>query len=190
MSGSLAHDGARPGPVVETRRAPLEVTVPSVQVVEPTPVVAGPTDLAHGRAQVAATPGAPPAGASGGAVPTGFGRGTSTAFNARQMLALQRSVGNRAVSSVMGGVTQRVAIKEATKTETLYNKKNAQGQATANSYTMKPKYEMTRSGDTGVTVQVKIKFLSQTRNGVDPAAPGSPAGTLALGTLIGSPTEI
>ena len=38
-----------------------------------------------------------------------------------QMLALQRTVGNRAVTSVMRSVAQRVAIKEPTKTETLYN---------------------------------------------------------------------
>ncbi len=107
-----------------------------------------------------------------------------------QMLALQRTVGNRAVTSVMRSVAQRVAIKEPTRTETLYNTPVAGGQATANQYTMNPQYEMTRSGDTGVTVTVRIKFLSQARNGVDPTSPGAPAGTPALGTLLGSPTEI
>jgi len=134
------------------------------------------------------TVGAPTPGAD--APPAGTASSRPT-LSARQIIALQRSVGNRAVSSMMGtAVVQRVAVKEATKTETLYNTENASTQATANFYTMNPKYEMTRSGDTGVTVQVKIKFLSQTRNNVDPNAPGAPAGTPALNTLLGSPTEI
>ena len=107
-----------------------------------------------------------------------------------QALALQRAVGNGTVADVIQSIAQRVAVKDPTKTETLYNTTSPGGQATANKYTIDPKYDMTRSGDTGVTVTVRIKFLSQSRNGVDPAAPGSPAGTPALGTLLGSPTEI
>ncbi len=106
------------------------------------------------------------------------------------MLALQRAVGNRAVATMMGTVAQRVAVQEATRTETLYNTTSSGGQATANKYTMNPSYDMSRSGDSGVTVTVRIKFLSQSRNSVDPNAAGSPPGTPALGTLLGSPAEI
>ena len=46
---------------------------------------------------------------------------------------------------------------------------------------------MTRSGDSGVTITVRIKFLNQDRNGVDPnAARCAPPDTPPLGTLIGS----
>ncbi len=55
---------------------------------------------------------------------------------------------------------------------------------------MTAKYEMTRSGDSAATVTVKIRFVSQSRNTVDPASPTAPAGTPRLGALIGSPTEI
>jgi hypothetical protein len=105
-------------------------------------------------------------------------------------MTLQRTAGNRAVVEIVGPVAQRVAVKDPTKTETLYNKTSPGGQATAKKYTIDPKYEMTRSGDTGVTVTVRIKFLSQSRNSVDPTAPGAPPGTPELGTLLDSPTEI
>jgi hypothetical protein len=105
-------------------------------------------------------------------------------------LALQRAIGNRAVVGVVRSVAQRVPVKDPTMTETLFNSTSAGGQATANKYTLNPKYEMTRSGDTGATVTVRIKFLSQSRNGVDPTAPGAPPTTPALGKLLGSPTEI
>lgn len=104
-------------------------------------------------------------------------------------LALQRAAGNRAVSGLLRHV-QRVAVTEAPRSETLYNDENAAGQATANSYSMTAKYEMTRSGDSAATVTVKIRFVSQSRNTVDPASPTAPAGTPRLGALIGSPTEI
>ena len=115
------------------------------------------------------------------------------------VMALQGMVGNRAVSSVMRSVAQRVAMQDPDRSETVYNATNAAGQATANTYgggtdasgaANVIKYDMARNGDAGVTVTVKIKFLSQSRNTVDPTAPGSPAGTPALGTLLGSPTEI
>ncbi len=111
-----------------------------------------------------------------------------------QALALQRSAGNRAVSGMIRPVgrpvAQRVAIKDPTLTETLYNKASPAGQATANKYTLNPRYAMTRQGDSGVTVTVRIKFLSQSRNTVDPSSPTAPPGTPALGTLLGYPAEI
>jgi hypothetical protein len=49
---------------------------------------------------------------------------------------------------------------------------------------------MRRQEDTGVTVNVRIKFLSQFRNTVDPNAPGAAPGTRPLGELLDDPTEI
>ncbi len=108
----------------------------------------------------------------------------------RHLLALQRTAGNRAVTHAVRDIVQRVAVKEDKKTETLYNTTDSSGQATANKYTMNPKYDMSRNGDSGVTVTVKIKFLSQARNTVDPADPASPPGTPKLGTLLDKPTAI
>ena len=106
------------------------------------------------------------------------------------MLALQRTAGNRATTGVVRPVAQRVAIKDPTLTETLYNKSSASGQATASKYTLNPRYAMTRQGDRGVTVTVRIKFLSQKRNTVDPKSPGAPPNTPALGALLDYPAEI
>ena len=112
-------------------------------------------------------------------------------LSAGQVLALQRAVGNRAVTGVVLPVAQRVAIKDPAMSETLYNSETAAtGQATAGKYGLSPKYAMVRNGDTGVTVTVRIKFLNQLRNTVDPTAANAPAGTPSLGTLLGSPTEI
>lgn len=110
----------------------------------------------------------------------------------RQLMALQGMVGNEVVSSVMRTVAQRVPVTAPDPTETLYNQTSATGQATARSYGSggTVSYDMVRAGDTGVTVTVRIKFLNQNRNSVDPASPGAPAGTPPLGTLLGSPTEI
>ena len=115
----------------------------------------------------------------------------SDGLSPSRVLALQRTVGNHAVNSVMRDLLQRVPVTGPAISETLYNTSNAgTGQASANSYSLNTAYDMSRSGDTGVTVTVKIKFLSQSRNSVDPNAPGSPPGTPALGTLLGSPSEI
>jgi hypothetical protein len=107
---------------------------------------------------------------------------------------LQRTAGNRAVTTIVGRIrqaaVQRVQINEAAVSETLYNQPGAGGTAGARQYSITPKYQMTRNGDSGVTVTVRVKFLNQARNGTDPNAPGAPAGTPALGALIGSPTEI
>ncbi len=109
----------------------------------------------------------------------------------RQVLALQRSVGNRAVTGVIRPVAQRVAISDPAMSETLYNAETkTTGQATASKYALTPKYAMDRNGDSGVTVTVRIKFLNQLRNTVDPTAPTAPAGTPKLGALLNSPTEI
>ncbi|HEY5630482.1 MAG TPA: hypothetical protein VIR16_13330, partial [Candidatus Limnocylindrales bacterium] len=109
-----------------------------------------------------------------------------------QLRSLQAFAGNRAVATLMSQqAVQRVPMSSPNPTETLYNQTNASGQATAKSYGGgTDTYDLARSGDTSVTVTVRIKFLNQARNSVDPTAPGSPPGTPALGTLLGSPTEI
>jgi hypothetical protein len=112
----------------------------------------------------------------------------------RWPLDLQRLAGNRTVAAVVDRIAedalQRVAIKETPPDETLYNQPGAGGTAGAAKYGGDVSYDMTRTGDTGATVTVRIQFLNQTRNGVDPNAPGAPAGTPPLGSLLGSPTEI
>ncbi len=128
---------------------------------------------------------APSVAGAAAAVPTFEG------LTPQQVMALQGTVGNRVVSSVMRSVAQRVPMSTPSPTETLYNQSNASGQATAKSYGGgTDTYDMTRAGDTGVTVTVRIKFLSQSRNAIDPTSPTAPPGTPALGALIGSPTEI
>jgi hypothetical protein len=178
MSGSQAHDTARQGPAADARGTLADRPAHAPGALEQVPMVADLGAVMEGRAAVATHAG------------PGSARPARPSLSARQLMTLQRTVGNRAVSSVMRSVAQRVAIKEPTKTETLYNQKGAGGTAGAKQYTMDPQYEMTRSGDTGVTVTVKIKFLSQSRNTVDPKSPGAPANTPELGTLIGDPTEI
>ena len=112
-------------------------------------------------------------------------------MSTNDVVALQRFAGNRAVSSVMRSVAQRVPMTSPDSSETLYNQTNAAGEATAKKYGGGgKKYDMTRNGDTGVTVTVRIRLVSQSRNTVDPTAPGSPAGTPPLGRLLDSPTEI
>jgi hypothetical protein len=108
----------------------------------------------------------------------------------RQVLALQRAVGNRAVGDILRrSVAQRVAVSTST-SETLYNKEDATtGEATAGHYGGMKTYDITRQGDTGATVLVKIKFLNQARNTVPPPDP-NPTGLPRLGALMGSPTEI
>ena len=67
---------------------------------------------------------------------------------------------------------QRVAVKESPPNETLYNQPGAGGTAGAAQYGGDVSYDMTRNGDAGVTITIKIQFLNQARNGVDPDAPG------------------
>jgi hypothetical protein len=93
-------------------------------------------------------------------------------------LQLQRLAGNRAVSSIVDRIAretlQRVAVKESPPNETLYNQPGAGGSAGAAQYGGAVSYDMARNGDAGVTITIKIQFLNQARNGVDPAAPGAP----------------
>jgi hypothetical protein len=181
MSVGPAHDGARPGPVSERRQGPQGPPAPAAPVLEQ---VSAATQMAEVSRRIAraATPTGPAAPPVGGASRTGL--------SPRQVLALQRSVGNRAVATIMRSVAQRVPI-EPKRSETLYNTKDpTTGKATAGSFGGKSTYEMTRSGDAGVTISIRIKFLNQTRNSADPAAPGAAADTPPLGKLIGDPTEI
>ena len=109
-------------------------------------------------------------------------------------LQLQQLAGNRAVTSIVGRIAretlQRVAVKESPPNETLYNDPGAGGTARAAQFGGAVSYDMTRNGDAGVTVTIRIQFLNQARNGVDPNSPGAPAGTPRLGALLGSPTEV
>ena len=141
--------------------------------------MAGPTDPAAAAWQLARSP----------------VRGDPAATSRRrlsrgQVLALQRAVGNRATTGLVRPVAQRVAIKDPAMSETLYNKESAGGQATAKKYTLNPQYAMTRNGDSGVTVTVRIKFLNQLRNTIDPKSPTAPPGTRDLGAPKGEATEI
>ena len=118
----------------------------------------------------------------------------STTTTPKPSFDLQRLAGNRAVLSavrqIADGALQRVAVKETPPDETLYNQPGAGGKAGATNYGGDVSYDMVRNGDSDVSITVRIQFLNQSRNGVDPSAVGAPAGTPALGTLLGSPTEI
>lgn len=83
---------------------------------------------------------------------------------------------------------QRVAVAGAPTGETLYNQAAPAGQAGSKHYSITANYEMTRAGDSGATVSVRIKFLSQARNTVPPP-PGVPNAP-KLGQLVGPQTEI
>jgi hypothetical protein len=86
-------------------------------------------------------------------------------------------------------VAQRVAVSQ-NYTETLYNSADkTTGEASAGLYGGSGAYDITRQGDTGVTVHVKIRFLNQARNTVPPPDP-NPLKLPHLGKLIDSPNEI
>lgn len=108
-------------------------------------------------------------------------------------LDLQRLAGNRAVAAVVDQIAartmQRVKIKQPLPAETLYNQEGEGGKAAAKKYGGDVSYDMTRNGDTGVTVTVRVQFLNQARNSVPKPANAQP-GTPELGALLGSPTEI
>jgi len=87
-------------------------------------------------------------------------------------LDLQRIAGNRAVAGVVeqinhgvraDTVVQRVDVTEAKMSETLHNQAGTGGKAKAKDYSITPAYQLTRSGDSGVTVRVRVKFLHQVR---------------------------
>ncbi len=108
-------------------------------------------------------------------------------------LSLQQLAGNRAVSAVVDQIAretlQRVAVKESPPNETLYNQPGAGGKAAATDYGGDVSYDMARTGDSGVTITIRIQFMSQSRCGV-PKPPGAPPNTPDLGDLIGTPAEI
>jgi hypothetical protein len=96
------------------------------------------------------------------------------------VLRLQRSAGNRAVCALLQRdphpVAQRVEVKDKPYSETLYNKAGAGGKAKAKDYSLTPAYVLTRNGDSGLSVKVRVKFLHQVRD--------------ATGALKDSPVEI
>jgi hypothetical protein len=123
-------------------------------------------------------------------------------LTSQHVLDLQRTAGNRAVVSIVDdtgrevghtgraaghtggdtgraagpGVVQRVEVKEDKMSETLYDQAGGAGKAKAKDYAITPAYVLTRNGDSGVTVRVRVQFLHQVRN--------------ATGALTGSPVEI
>lgn len=95
------------------------------------------------------------------------------------LLRLQRTAGNRAVSALLESghpLVQRVEVKDKPYSETLYNQAGTGGKAKAKDYSLTPNYVLTRNGDGGLTVKVRVQFLHQVR--------------AADGTLQGSPVEI
>ena len=125
------------------------------------------------------------------AAPTHAPLATGRALDALQ---LQRLAGNRAVAAIVdrdragdpaagggqGVAPQRDPLQPA----------RCRRQGGADQYGGAVSYDMSRNGDAGVTITIKIQFLNQSRNGVDPAPPGAPPGTPGLGALIGEPAEI
>jgi hypothetical protein len=99
-------------------------------------------------------------------------RGEPTGEDAHGLLGLQRAAGNRAVASAV----QRVDVKTGQLSETLYNQSSPAGKASARKYSLNPAYVLTRNGDAGLTVKVRVKFLHQVRD--------------ATGALTASPVEI
>jgi len=102
------------------------------------------------------------------------------------IVALQRAVGNRAVNDVMRQFVQRVPVA-VSGGETLYNQGAAGGQAGAKHYGMGGKYDMSRDGDSSVTVSIRIKFIKQNRNTLPPTPP---AKTPAVGDRTGPITAL
>src|SRR4051794_31275253 len=90
---------------------------------------------------------------------------------------LQRSAGNRAVAAVLerdpGRLVQRVEVTDKPYSETLYNQSGTGGKAKAKDYGLTPSYVLTRNGDSGLTVKVRVQFLHQVR-GADGKLQASP----------------
>ncbi len=59
---------------------------------------------------------------------------------------------------------QRVEVKDTKMSETLYDQAGTGGKAKAKDYAITPSYVLTRNGDTGLTVKVRVKFLHQVRD--------------------------
>src|SRR5689334_14119860 len=83
------------------------------------------------------------------------------------LVRLQRSAGNRAVATLIAGarpgMLQRVEVKDKPYSETLYDQAGAAGKAGAAKYSLTPAYVLTRNGDSGLTVKVRVQFLNQVR---------------------------
>jgi len=109
-------------------------------------------------------------------------------------MALQRLVGNRAVASAMERsargvpVLQRVPVAYGGTGETLYNEEDASGKAKANQYGGSGTFQLTRDGDAGVGIEVRIRFLKQNRNTMPPRK-GHPKDP-AVGDLTGKQTVL
>lgn len=111
---------------------------------------------------------------------------TSSRSPTTTLLGLQRDAGNRAVARLLANV-QRTTV-DASFGETLYNRENGTtGEATAGHFTGSGTYDITRQDDNGVTVEVKIRFVSQSRNTTPPVPPAT---TPRVGALIGPVTAI
>jgi hypothetical protein len=162
----------------EPARAPAQAQ-PAQGGMQPSAEIAGDADMERALAsgQAVATAQA----ASGAADPP-----ESFRMTANGMLALQRKVGNRAVAAAMQSVVQRVPVK-VSGGETIYNQSAAGGQAGAKHYGMGGQYDMTRDGDAGATVTIKIKFVRQTRNTMPPTPPAT---TPKVGDLTGPQTVL
>ncbi|HWJ51913.1 MAG TPA: hypothetical protein VNT24_00890 [Propionibacteriaceae bacterium] len=85
-----------------------------------------------------------------------------------QLLDLQRRAGNRAVTGIVDrlgrSAIQRVEVTDTKMSETLYDKAGTGGKAKAKDYAITPSYVLTRNGDSGLTVKVRVKFLHQVRD--------------------------
>jgi len=105
------------------------------------------------------------------------------------LMALQRTVGNRAVAAAMSRYVQRVEVTGSTK-ETLYNQGNAEdgGKAGGHHYGSIKHFQMDRDADAAVNVTVRIKFVHQARNTMPPRK-GHPEDP-KLGAKKGDPTEL
>jgi hypothetical protein len=82
------------------------------------------------------------------------------------LLDLQRSAGNRAVTGIIDQqrAVQRVEVTDTKMSETLYDKAGTGGKAKAKDYAITPSYVLTRNGDAGLRVKVRVKFLHQVRD--------------------------
>ena len=148
----------------EPKRAPAQAQ-PVAGGMQPGPEIADQADMdqALGAGQAVATLQT----ASGAADPP-----PSYRMTAPGLLALQHTVGNRAVADAMRSVVQRVPVS-VSGGETLYNQSAAGGQAGAKHYGMGGQYDMSRDGDASVTVAIKIKFIKQNRNTLPPTPPAT-----------------
>lgn len=140
-----------------------------------------------GRAHAPEAPRAERAPARSAATPAGAPTAIPMQGRGGTLLDLQRLAGNRAVADIVGATAQRVQV-DASTSETLYNDETAAtGQATPGNFSVSGSYELTRQGDTGVTVAVRIRFMSQSRTTTPPTPPATKP---RLGQLVGKVTEI